>query len=154
MLTFFFSLSSHTTSHSLYRPHFCPVPGCPRGEGGKGFKRKNEMIRHGLTHDTPGYMCPFCPEKVHKYPRPDNLQRHVRVHHIDKDRDDPELRRILSQRANSITGLNSASSATNASTTTLTTSIYRERSEIGVGSESGSGEVIMKARRKRTATGP
>ncbi|KAG7290653.1 hypothetical protein NEMBOFW57_000656 [Staphylotrichum longicolle] len=31
------------------------VPGCARGEGGKGFKRKNEMIRHGLVHESPGY---------------------------------------------------------------------------------------------------
>ncbi|EWY79475.1 hypothetical protein FOYG_17380 [Fusarium oxysporum NRRL 32931] len=34
----------------------------------------------------------------HKYPRPDNLQRHVRVHHIDKDKDDPQIRDILAQR--------------------------------------------------------
>ena len=53
------------------------VKGCPRGEGGKGFKRKNEMIRHGLVHDSPGYVCPFCPDREHKYPRPDNLQRYV-----------------------------------------------------------------------------
>jgi hypothetical protein len=68
-------LNSHANVHSTARPHYCPVPGCPRGEGGKGFKRKNEMIRHGLVHDSPGYVCPFCPEKDHKYPRPDNLQR-------------------------------------------------------------------------------
>ncbi|KAF2155966.1 hypothetical protein K461DRAFT_290936 [Myriangium duriaei CBS 260.36] len=92
-------LNSHATSHSPHRPHYCPVAGCPRGEGGKGFKRKNEMIRHGLTHNTPGYVCPFCPDRGHKYPRPDNLQRHVRVHHVDKDRDDPILREVLSQRA-------------------------------------------------------
>jgi hypothetical protein len=42
-----------------------------------GFKRKNEMIRHGLVHDSPGYVCPFCPDREHKYPRPDNLQRWV-----------------------------------------------------------------------------
>ena len=33
------------------------------------------MIRHGLVHDSPGYVCPFCPDQQHKYPRPDNLQR-------------------------------------------------------------------------------
>ncbi|KAF4554171.1 Zinc finger C2H2 type domain-containing protein 9 [Elsinoe fawcettii] len=97
-------LNSHATSHSQSRPHYCPIPGCPRGEGGKGFKRKNEMIRHGLTHDTPGYVCPFCPDRGHRYPRPDNLQRHVRVHHIDKDRDDPMLREVLSQRAGGMSG--------------------------------------------------
>lgn len=65
--------------HSQDRPHFCPVEGCPRGVGGKGFKRKNEMMRHGLVHNSPGYVCPFCPDQQHKYPRPDNLQRYVTV---------------------------------------------------------------------------
>ncbi|KAI1505498.1 hypothetical protein F5X99DRAFT_415933 [Biscogniauxia marginata] len=91
-------LNSHANVHSSARPHYCPVKGCPRSEGGKGFKRKNEMIRHGLVHDSPGYVCPFCPDREHKYPRPDNLQRHVRVHHIDKDKDDAALREVLSQR--------------------------------------------------------
>ncbi|AEO69185.1 uncharacterized protein THITE_2119310 [Thermothielavioides terrestris NRRL 8126] len=91
-------LNSHANVHSSARPHYCPVPGCSRGEGGKGFKRKNEMIRHGLVHNSPGYVCPFCPDREHKYPRPDNLQRHVRVHHMDKDKDDPLLREVLAQR--------------------------------------------------------
>lgn len=68
-------LNSHANVHSSARPHYCPVPGCSRSEGGKGFKRKNEMIRHGLVHDSPGYICPFCPDRDHRYPRPDNLQR-------------------------------------------------------------------------------
>lgn len=71
-------LNSHANVHSSARPHYCPVPGCSRSEGGKGFKRKNEMIRHGLVHDSPGYVCPFCPDREHRYPRPDNLQRYVR----------------------------------------------------------------------------
>ncbi|KAF9698824.1 hypothetical protein EKO04_003135 [Ascochyta lentis] len=91
-------LNSHANVHSQSRPHYCPVKGCPRSEGGKGFKRKNEMIRHGLVHQSPGYVCPFCPDREHKYPRPDNLQRHVRVHHVDKDKDDPQLRDVLAQR--------------------------------------------------------
>ncbi|ETS83389.1 hypothetical protein PFICI_05265 [Pestalotiopsis fici W106-1] len=91
-------LNSHANVHSSARPHYCPVKGCPRSEGGKGFKRKNEMIRHGLVHESPGYVCPFCPDREHKYPRPDNLQRHVRVHHTDKDKDDPQLREVLAQR--------------------------------------------------------
>ncbi|KAK0125214.1 hypothetical protein ONS96_009072 [Cadophora gregata f. sp. sojae] len=91
-------LNSHANVHSQNRPHYCSVKGCPRSEGGKGFKRKNEMIRHGLVHDSPGYVCPFCPDREHKYPRPDNLQRHVRVHHVDKDKDDAQLRDVLSQR--------------------------------------------------------
>ncbi|KAH7038041.1 uncharacterized protein B0I36DRAFT_236298 [Microdochium trichocladiopsis] len=91
-------LNSHANVHSSARPHYCPVKGCPRAEGGKGFKRKNEMIRHGLVHESPGYVCPFCPDREHKYPRPDNLQRHVRVHHVDKDKDDALLRDVLAQR--------------------------------------------------------
>ncbi|KAK3069553.1 hypothetical protein LTR53_012021 [Teratosphaeriaceae sp. CCFEE 6253] len=91
-------LSSHKNVHSSQRPYFCAVRECSRSEGGKGFKRKNEMIRHGLVHNSPGYVCPFCPDREHRYPRPDNLQRHVRVHHVDKDRDDPALREVLAQR--------------------------------------------------------
>lgn len=70
-------LNSHANVHSQSRPHYCHVKGCPRAEGGKGFKRKNEMIRHGLVHESPGYVCPFCPDREHRYPRPDNLQRYV-----------------------------------------------------------------------------
>lgn len=68
-------LSSHRNVHSQRRDHFCPVPGCKRGENGEGFKRKNEMKRHSLVHRSPGYTCPFCPDREHRYPRPDNLQR-------------------------------------------------------------------------------
>jgi hypothetical protein len=71
-------LNSHANVHSSARPHFCPVEGCPRVKGGKGFKRKNEVIRHGLLHDSPGYACPWCPsEEDKKYPRPDNLMRYI-----------------------------------------------------------------------------
>jgi hypothetical protein len=77
-------LQSHTSVHSNDRPHFFPVQGCSRALGGKGFKRRNELIRHGLVHGSPGYTCPFCTEKEHKYPRPDNLQRHVRINHPGK----------------------------------------------------------------------
>ncbi|EMC94783.1 hypothetical protein BAUCODRAFT_560772 [Baudoinia panamericana UAMH 10762] len=95
-------LTSHKNVHSSERPHYCPRAGCPRGEGGKGFKRKNEMLRHELVHNSPGYVCPFCQDKEHRYPRPDNLQRHVRVHHMDKDKEDPALREVLSQRLEGI----------------------------------------------------
>jgi hypothetical protein len=70
-------LNSHANVHSSSRPHYCPVKTCSRSIGGKGFKRKNEMIRHGLVHDSPGYVCPFCADQQHKYPRPDNLQRYA-----------------------------------------------------------------------------
>ena len=112
-------LNSHANVHSSSRPHYCPVKTCPRSISGKGFKRKNEMIRHGLVHASPGYVCPFCADQQHKYPRPDNLQRyalsnapttrqdflanfpirHVRVHHPDKERDDPQLRSVLAFRS-------------------------------------------------------
>lgn len=72
-------LNSHANVHSQNRPHYCPVKGCQRSEGGKGFKRKNEMIRHGLVHESPGYVCPYCSDREHKYPRPDNLQRYVLI---------------------------------------------------------------------------
>ena len=39
------------------------------------------MIRHGLVHQSPGYICPYCPEREHKYPRPDNLQRSATPRH-------------------------------------------------------------------------
>ncbi|KPI43585.1 uncharacterized protein AB675_7092 [Cyphellophora attinorum] len=92
-------LNSHLNVHSESRPHFCSVRGCARGPGGQGFKRKNEMIRHGLVHTSPGYTCPFCPTNgpMHKYPRPDNLQRHVRVHHKEVEAGDGRLRRVLGQ---------------------------------------------------------
>ncbi|PKS12900.1 hypothetical protein jhhlp_000240 [Lomentospora prolificans] len=91
-------LNSHANVHSSARPHYCPVQGCPRSKPGQGFKRKNEMIRHGFVHESPGYACPFCPDREHKYPRPDNLQRHVRSRHLDKDKNDPKLLEVLSQR--------------------------------------------------------
>lgn len=89
--------SSHANVHDSNRLYFCSVASCPRGPGGKGFKRKNEMIRHGLVHDGPGYVCPFCPDREHWYPRPDNLQRHVRVHHVEISKDNPELHEVLAQ---------------------------------------------------------
>ncbi|KAM0802242.1 hypothetical protein BDR22DRAFT_803722 [Usnea florida] len=88
-------LDRHMSSHSTIRPYYCPVPGCARYHGGRGFKRKNEMIRHGLVHASPRYVCPFCPERNVKYPRPDSLQKHVRVNHRDKDVNDPRLRAEL-----------------------------------------------------------
>ncbi|KAF4428089.1 hypothetical protein CFRS1_v010207 [Colletotrichum fructicola] len=58
-------LNSHANVHSSARPHYCSVKGCPRSEGGKGFKRKNEMIRHGLVHDSPGYtICKDMSESI------------------------------------------------------------------------------------------
>lgn len=68
-------LNSHSSVHSSNRPHYCEAESCPHSAGGKSSKRKKEMIRYRLVHDSPGYVCPLCPDKEHKYPRPDNLQR-------------------------------------------------------------------------------
>jgi hypothetical protein len=76
-------LDSHTNIHSSSRPHYCPVPDCPRSIGGKGFKRNRDMIRHGLVHESPGYVCPFCTDQQHKYPRRDNLQMYSFIYFED-----------------------------------------------------------------------
>ena len=111
-------LNSHRNVHSSDRPYFCPRKDCPRSQPGKGFKRKNEMLRHGLVHESPGYVCPFCsPEKEHRYPRPDNLQRHVKMHHEDVDPEDSRLREVLGQRRTTI-----ASSSSNGCTVAGTSS--------------------------------
>ena len=39
-------LNSHMNVHSDRRPYYCPIEGCDRGLEGRGFKRKNEMIRY------------------------------------------------------------------------------------------------------------
>jgi len=70
-------LNSYANVHSSERPYYCPMKDCPRSQGHKGFKRKNEMIRHGLVYRSPSYICPYCTDREHKYPRPDNLQRSV-----------------------------------------------------------------------------
>lgn len=54
--------SSHAYVYSQDRLYFCPVEGCAQGVGGKGFKYKNEVIQHGLVHNSLGYICPFCPD--------------------------------------------------------------------------------------------
>jgi hypothetical protein len=38
------------------------------------------MIRYGMVHESPGYVCPYYVDREHKYPRPDNLQRLVPFH--------------------------------------------------------------------------
>ena len=96
-------LNSHRNVHSSDRPYHCQRDDCPRSKTGKGFKRKNEMLRHMLIHESPGYVCPFCsPEKEHRYPRPNNLQRHVKMHHEDKAEDDPKLLEVLGQRRSTV----------------------------------------------------
>ncbi|KAG6988649.1 hypothetical protein FocnCong_v001825 [Fusarium oxysporum f. sp. conglutinans] len=71
-------------------PRFTPPQRAPLPD------KPQRRLRHGVRA-LAGYYCPFCPvEKVkHKYPRRDNLKRHVRGHHVDKDKDDPQLRDAL-----------------------------------------------------------
>jgi hypothetical protein len=66
-------LNTYTNEHTARRLHYCPAKGCPRSAGRKGFKRRNEMTRHRITHKLPEYICPFCLDREHKYPRPENL---------------------------------------------------------------------------------
>lgn len=91
-------LNWHTEVHSQDGPHYCPVAGCPRAEGGKGFKRKDELTRHGTVHLPKDYICPFCPDRQRKFARPYSLRRHVKDHHPDKDRDNPQLLSVLERR--------------------------------------------------------
>ncbi|KAE8379818.1 hypothetical protein BDV26DRAFT_155374 [Aspergillus bertholletiae] len=84
--------------HSHDSFYFCPIDECPRGKGGEGFKSKNQMIRHSLVHNVPGYTCPFCPVSKKKYSHAIHLRQHVRDHHPDKGEDDPTLLQSLSQR--------------------------------------------------------
>lgn len=76
-----YELSPGSTNSLASRPHFCPVKGCPRAEGGRGFKRQIEMIRHGLVHESSGYVCPFCIDRQRKFLRPTALQRYVLPSH-------------------------------------------------------------------------
>lgn len=110
-----YSQSSHATVHSESRPHYCPIASCPRSKAGKGFKRKNEMIRHGLVHEPPKFVCPFCPDdREHRYPRPDNLQRHIKAHHKDIDKDHPKLKEVLAQKIGTTTLMTGGGSSTQA----------------------------------------
>ena len=70
-------LNSHFNMHSSSRPFYCSVKGCSRSEDGKGFEKRKEMIRHELVHQSPRYICPFCPDRENKFRRADNLQRLV-----------------------------------------------------------------------------
>lgn len=111
--------SFHANIHFLKgseRVHYCLISNYARSEGGKSFKRKNEMIRHDLIYKSPDYVCSFCPEsekKVSETGQPFKIhftlcagstlltgpiRRHVRVNHSDKDENDPQLREILAQR--------------------------------------------------------
>ena len=55
-------LNSHANVHSFSRPHYCNEPGCNRGPGGMGFKRKNEMIRCvPLANPPRARKCPPAP---------------------------------------------------------------------------------------------
>lgn len=46
-------------------------------EATKDSNRENNMMNHRMVHESPGYLCPFCPDREHKCPRPHNLQQYV-----------------------------------------------------------------------------
>ncbi|OCL08506.1 hypothetical protein AOQ84DRAFT_39099 [Glonium stellatum] len=83
-------LNSHANVHSQSQTHYCPVTACPRAESGKGFKQKNELMRHVLDHRSLGYWCPFRPDRGHKFLRTDYLMRHICCCHMDKDKRDSQ----------------------------------------------------------------
>ena len=62
-------LNSHANVHSFSRPHYCSEPGCNRGPGGMGFKRKNEMIRHASLQSSSRHLlylpAPFSHSTCH-----------------------------------------------------------------------------------------
>ncbi|OIW31970.1 hypothetical protein CONLIGDRAFT_629660 [Coniochaeta ligniaria NRRL 30616] len=92
-------LNFHANVHAPSYPRlFCPVDSCTGPQGGRGFNCTKEMIQYLVHGDlTLGFVCPFCTDREHTYPRLDQLQRHVRVFHKDKDKDDPVLQLVLSQ---------------------------------------------------------
>ncbi|KAH6860513.1 hypothetical protein B0T12DRAFT_136344 [Alternaria alternata] len=53
-------LDSHSKTHSKDGLYFCPVLNCSRGEGGRGFKSKDKMMRHGVVHQSKGCACASC----------------------------------------------------------------------------------------------
>jgi hypothetical protein len=42
-----------------------------------GYKRMNTIMRHGIMHESPGYVCSFCSNQQHNYLQPDNIHRCV-----------------------------------------------------------------------------
>ncbi|KAF1842060.1 uncharacterized protein K460DRAFT_178202 [Cucurbitaria berberidis CBS 394.84] len=84
-------LNSHANVHTSQGQDI------PEAKAREGSKRKSEMLRYEPIHRAPGYVCPFCPDSEHRYPRPDSLYRHVRAHHVDKDVNDSQLRNVLAQ---------------------------------------------------------
>ncbi|KAK4072815.1 transcriptional regulator family: C2H2 zinc finger [Purpureocillium lilacinum] len=86
-------LNSHSAVHSPTYTWHCSVPGCS-----ESFKRKSDMDRHGRSHDSPRYRCPYCIEIDHPYARLDNLLRHVQNKHPNIRKDDTVLLQVLSPR--------------------------------------------------------
>ena len=56
--------------------HSIATKACHRSDAGKPSGRKYQLIHRGLFHNHLGYVCPFCPDREHKYPRPHDLQRY------------------------------------------------------------------------------
>ncbi|KAK5999048.1 Acetyltransferase TRI7 [Cladobotryum mycophilum] len=87
----------HPPSVLYYRP----VKGGLRSKTGKRFmkekkkgkeKEKKQITKHRLIHEFSDYQCPFCD---HKFSSSPYLEGHVRVYHVDIEKDDPELLKAL-----------------------------------------------------------
>jgi hypothetical protein len=76
--------------HTKDRDHYCRDPNCENSINGSkgGFKRRSELVRHcKVKHEELKYNCPWCKKE---YPRPDNLQRHVKSAHPGKQEEDDQ----------------------------------------------------------------
>ena len=62
-----FRKRTHTTPMGIQQ--FRELPETGQGESSIAESKSKP------SYESPGYICPFCPNRDHKYPRPENLQR-------------------------------------------------------------------------------
>ncbi|KAH6889367.1 hypothetical protein B0T10DRAFT_487861 [Thelonectria olida] len=86
---------SHAIVDQTNLPYSCSVIGCVRWEQGNGFRTKNELILHGLFHDSRGLRCPFCPNQGLEHSTPDEFIRHLKNCHAFEDEDVPGVKELL-----------------------------------------------------------
>jgi hypothetical protein len=92
-------LNIHARVHSSSRPEFCAVFSCSRRPRRKEYKQKNKIqwVLQCIASDNSNSVVSG-PNQAHIHLRPDNLQRYIRVTHVDKNCDPPLLRKILAKR--------------------------------------------------------
>jgi hypothetical protein len=78
-------LNIHTRFHSSSRPEFCAVFSCSRRPRRKEYKQKNKIqwVLQCIASDNSNSVVSG-PNQAHIHLRPDNLQRYIRVTHVDK----------------------------------------------------------------------